>query len=791
MSAIINTNMERIGEHDLSNAVNSNTRTMRFVTSITSRRVEHWSVEDFIEKRESSGKRFTAFEYLQDNMLTKPYFDYEQYYDQAPPTANEVQSVLSGLKYSIRDCFMGYEDFDDSKQVAYAQRHGWVGGSSTQRRYKVSFRAYVLGYAIRYTQMPQFLKEHGGGWKFDMSVYKAKEQLYGCVGGCKGAIPGKDMDERVLTPLTHHNDTTAFLVQALNGKEKILQCALLEVPSGGLSAQARPMTNGAVGLTGIDSRIYPAAMSALLNMDPPDITSWCRTATLNPCNASISLHMRTRGERKCPLGEAHTSNNFYITATKQGVLLYKCLGSVCIETAPFKIGRWIDPFDNLQGLDMVQVTTLEEKEYLKYFNRFFAMVKADKASFLQFHYDSRGRLVRYNERSLLATREIMAPCKVAFEAWHANPEKRQYDQIVYEPNPSMVKPHELNTYLDIKVVLESDVNKLQSADMNIIGPVLWHIEHVLCRGHSEFYQYLLRWMALPLQLPGERTETMVCVNGDQGSGKGLIFNQLLGRGVYGDHTYVQVKNATDDLLGKFNHLTARRLLVMIDEIKSFGDAFKYSETLKNIITEPRTTLQRKGIDSVDINNYANYVLATNCEVPLKVDSSDRRYACIRASNAKCGDLDYFKELTRICRDPQTALHFYKYLLSLDLSEWNPRNIPMTDEKREMMDVVIEPEWRYMQELIEEGMFKQIVPTNTLFLDFIAYCERPTVRIPTVGKKVDGMVKVLKKQIPQMRCDRASVPDCLGEVKQQRCISFPDADSVRSSMIAKKKWVVEC
>ncbi|KAK9793460.1 hypothetical protein WJX73_000505 [Symbiochloris irregularis] len=727
---------------------------------------------------------FTAFEYLQDDALTKPYFDYEEYHDEEPH-ANDIHSVLCTLKDSIRDCFMGEDGFDENKQVAYAQRHGWVGGSLTPRRFKLSFRAYVMGYAIRYTQMPHFLKEYGGGWKFDLSVYKAGGQLYGCVGGCKGLIPGKDMDARMLVPLTHHSDARAFLVQALDGDEKVLQCTS---PKTSSSKFSRPVTNEAVGFEGIDSRIYPAAMSALLVMDPPDSTSWCRKATMTPSDGSVSLHMRTRGERKCPQGESHHSNNFYIRATRQGLLLYKCLGSVCIESPQLKIGRWIDPFNDLQSLDMVHVKTLEKNEYLRYFNRFFAVVKSDRPVFVQFHYNSRGKLVRYNERTLAATREIMAPCKAAFEAWHFHPEKRQYDEIVYEPDPSMVAPDKLNTFVDLKVELENDVHNLPAVDMGVIGPVLWHIEQILCRGHSDFYQYLLRWMALPLQRPGERTETMPCINGDQGSGKGLIFNQLLGRGIYGDHTYVQVKNATDDLLGKFNHLTARRRFIMIDEIKSFGDAFKQSETLKNLITEPRTTLQRKGLDSVDINNYANYFLATNAEVPLKVEGSDRRYACIRASNAKCGDLDYFKSLAETCKAPQTALHFYKYLLSLDLSEWNARKIPMTQEKREMMTVVIEPEWSFMQDQIEEGTFKQTVPTKILFLDFLAFCERPTERVPIAGKKADGLVKLLKRHMPQMYTDRASVPDVFGQVKQQRCVFFPDADIVRRYMIANKKWV---
>ena len=152
--------------------INAAGNMIKFVTSISSRHVEHWTVSQFIKHAEAH-KPMTVFEYLQDDVLTKPYFDYERYYDEEP-SANGIYSVLSGLKYCIRDCFRGEDDFDETKQVAYAQRHGWVAKPTKEnpdrRQFKASFRAYVLGYAIRYTQMPHFIREHAVGWDFDQST---------------------------------------------------------------------------------------------------------------------------------------------------------------------------------------------------------------------------------------------------------------------------------------------------------------------------------------------------------------------------------------------------------------------------------------------------------------------------------------------------------------------------------------------------------------------------------------------------------------------------------------------
>ena len=550
------------------------------------------------------------------------------------------------------------------------------------------------------------------------------------------------------------------------------------------------MTSEEVGLENIDSRIFPAAMSALVSMDPPDSCSTFSKASVGT-DGSVSLYMATQGERKCTLGNVHCSNNFYVRASRDGLLWYRCLGSVCLESDQFKIGRWIDPFEQslCNSFNMVNASALDKREYVKYFNKFFALVKSDHPVFVEFHYDDRARLVRFNERTLKATREIVAPCKEAFEAWHLNAEKRQYDMIVYEPDPAKVKSHQLNTFVEIRVELEHDVPALAEPDMAIIQPILWHMEHILCRGDPDFYNYLLHWIALPLQKRGERVTTLVCINGDQGTGKGLIFDQLLGKGIYGESTYVQVVN-TENLLGKFNNITARRLFINLDEARSFGGAFKDSETLKNLVTEPATTLERKGLDAISINNYANYLLTTNSDVPLKIESTDRRYAVIRASSDKCGDLDYFSKLAQICTDKQTALHFYKYLLSIDLKSWNPRKIPMTPEKKDMMSVVIEPEWGFLQAMVEDGELDSanscVVPSTLLFNQFIDYCtERNT---PTTGKSVEGLCKILKRHLP-VTSERVTMEQGFGGVKKkQRCTLLPDPDTIHHGMLAARKWV---
>ena len=56
-----------------------------------------------------------------------------------------------------------------------------------------------------------------------------------------------------------------------------------------------------------------------------------------------NLYFRTNGERKCPYGEKHKSNNFFINLSSDGRVWYKCLSCECIHKKQTHIGYYIDP----------------------------------------------------------------------------------------------------------------------------------------------------------------------------------------------------------------------------------------------------------------------------------------------------------------------------------------------------------------------------------------------------------------------------------------------------------------
>jgi hypothetical protein len=146
--------------------------------------------------------------------------------------------------------------------------------------------------------------------------------------------------------------------------------------------------------------------------------------------------------------------------------------------------------------------------------------------------------------------------------------------------------------------------------------------------------------------------------------------------------------ATSDLekiLGRFNSaIQAQKLIVMNETGMSSGEWHRFNGHLKSLITERMVAIERKGLETIRINDYAGYMVTSNQDAPLKIDIGDSRIVCFDVS-AHCRDnIGYFDRLGEILDHPDAPGVVMKYLLSRDLSNWSPGKIPITKMKIETM-----------------------------------------------------------------------------------------------------------
>jgi hypothetical protein len=125
-----------------------------------------------------------------------------------------------------------------------------------------------------------------------------------------------------------------------------------------------------------------------------------------------------------------------------------------------------------------------------------------------------------------------------------------------------------------------------------------------------------------------------------------------------------------------------KLLTMYDKMGNFGGCYKTNDKLKSLITQAKQNIERKGIDTVTIHDYNNYIMQSNNPWPVRVEASDCRYVVIACSKHRIADYEYFNALATTLTAENANL-LLTWLAHRDLTRWNPRQIPDTELRHEL------------------------------------------------------------------------------------------------------------
>jgi len=176
------------------------------------------------------------------------------------------------------------------------------------------------------------------------------------------------------------------------------------------------------------------------------------------------------------------------------------------------------------------------------------------------------------------------------------------------------------------------------------------------------------------------------MRGDPGAGKG-VFATEYGH-LFGRH-FLHVTNR-DHVTGKFNAHSAETCLIFVDEAL-YAEILADARILKTLVSETTKILERKGIDAIQIQNYARLIFSTNDKHPLQIEHNDRRYCAIyvRTNPLWANEQDkrraaekrraYFKPIIEQMRNGGRAA-LLGFLLKRDIGKFNPEAIPETTER---------------------------------------------------------------------------------------------------------------
>jgi putative DNA primase/helicase len=223
--------------------------------------------------------------------------------------------------------------------------------------------------------------------------------------------------------------------------------------------------------------------------------------------------------------------------------------------------------------------------------------------------------------------------------------------------------------------------------------VLLELLEYLCSGEEnprEIYQWVLRWLAYPIQHPGAKMRTALVFHGPQGAGKNLFFETVMA--IYGEYGRIVDQSAIED---KFNDWASRKLFLIADEVVARAELYHVKNKLKGIVTGEWIRINPKNVAAHDERNHVNLVFLSNERQPLVLDKDDRRYTVIWTPE-KLPEGFYGDIRAELDAGGVAALHHH--LATLDLGDFTEHSKPpMTQSKRDVIDISMDSVERFVQD----------------------------------------------------------------------------------------------
>ncbi len=231
-----------------------------------------------------------------------------------------------------------------------------------------------------------------------------------------------------------------------------------------------------------------------------------------------------------------------------------------------------------------------------------------------------------------------------------------------------------------------------------------HLLDVICRGNETDYGYLIKWLAWVIQNPGLPAETVVVLRGGQGTGKGLI-NRVMAKIMNEEHSF-ECSNS-QSMVGSFTAWMRDCLWLFVDEA-FFADGSKRSKgRLKSLITEKRVSVNQKNVDEVMVENTMAIMMGTNMDWAVPVDWDDRRFFILNVLDDFKNDPTYFEPLWKHLFEEGGVEAFFHDMREMDLEDWHPRKIHMTDEKRRQVSKSLTVAQRWLMTILQKSDYELV------------------------------------------------------------------------------------
>jgi len=308
-------------------------------------------------------------------------------------------------------------------------------------------------------------------------------------------------------------------------------------------------------------------------------------------------------------------------------------------------------------------------------------------------------------------------------------------------------------------------------------------------GHTA-YEWLLCWMAYPLQNPGAKMASAVIMHGAQGTGKSTVFQTLAK--IYGDCATVLNQRGLED---KFNSdWSDSKLFILAEEVVTRAEMWHIKNELKELVTGEWIRINPKNIAAYRQRNQVNICYLSNENQPLPLDNDDRRHLVIYTPPALSEK--YYDEVFRELENGGAAA-FYDYLLKLDISGFHPKKRPpMTEAKQKLIALSAASETRFASEWILGDLGLPICPclSSDLYAAYLKWCRINGESRPRPSNQFFGAIA---HQAGWEKKKARVFPSELSTQTEPRPIVFPPGHVLEAAGTSQpagmqvSQWLTEC
>ncbi|MFP5426374.1 MAG: bifunctional DNA primase/polymerase [Gammaproteobacteria bacterium] len=299
--------------------------------------------------------------------------------------------------------------------------------------------------------------------------------------------------------------------------------------------------------------------------------------------------------------------------------------------------------------------------------------------------------------------------------WWLNSQDRRVvdvDHIVFDPTMTKDPSIYINTFDGLPLEPVRD----DAACENL----RWLISF-LCNHDQQALDWLVKWLAYPLQHMGAKMDTAVLMHSImEGSGKSLLFADVFGQ-LYGQ--YAATVGQTQ-LEGSFNAWQSRKLWAVFEEVVSRDQRYNQVGKIKHMITGKTVRMESKFINGWEEANHMNAVFLSNEIMPWPISDADRRMLVMWPLETL--PVARQKAISRELANGGVAA-LYGWLLAVELGDFDQRTRPPETEARQRLVSLSRTAWQTFLHLWRTGELGRglwaCCLTTDLYALFIEWCSR--------------------------------------------------------------------